>query len=137
MKSVDYNNQQSHLEYKNIHNSIFEFFVSATDILINDHVSLLLKENDNQEIKKLKAQVEKLREENESLQDELSKHEFGLEEDSLSPISKLRTSVLTKKWKAERERRILEDLEAKKRFHEMEMEIQKLKELNSNRSIED
>ncbi|KAK6886099.1 hypothetical protein K4I79_003013 [Candida tropicalis] len=137
MKSVDYNNQQSHLEYKNIHNSIFEFFVRATDILINDHVSLLLKENDNQEIKKLKAQVEKLREENESLQDELSKHEFGLEEDSLSPISKLRTSVLTKKWKAERERRILEDSEAKKRFHEMEMEIQKLKELNSNRSIED
>lgn len=133
MKSQDLKDN-NYVEFKTIHNSIFEFFVRATDILINDHVSLLLKENDNHEIKKLKAQVEKLSQENESLQDELSRHEFGLEEDSLSPISKLRTSILTKKWKAERERRILEDLEAKKRFHEMEMEIQKLKELNSTRT---
>ncbi|RCK65327.1 hypothetical protein Cantr_01074 [Candida viswanathii] len=131
--SNDMESQQSHTEITNIHNSIFEFFVRATDILINDHIGLLLKETDNQEIKKLRDQVEKLAKDNESLQDELSKHEFGLEEDSLSPISKLRTSVLTQKWKAERERRILEDLEAKKRFHEMEMEIQKLKELNNSR----
>ncbi|EMG47627.1 hypothetical protein G210_1961 [Candida maltosa Xu316] len=109
------------------HKSIFEYFIRATDILVNDHVRLLLKENDNEDHKKLKSQVEKLTQENESLKLELAKED--VEEDPLSPISKLRMNDLRNKWKAERERRILEDQEAKKRFKELESEIARLNEV--------
>ena len=118
------------------HKSIFEYFIRATDILINDHIKLLLKENDDSikvKYTKLNDKLNKLIKENESLKSELEfmnqqqqqqqnqnqntnfdGDDYGNTSTNNDPLSKLRMNDLRNKWKAERERRILEDQEAKK-----------------------
>ncbi|CAI5760250.1 unnamed protein product [Candida verbasci] len=96
------------------HKSIFEYFIRATDILINDHIKLLLKENTN-ELTQLRNELTRLNNENYELR---SRNEGG--------ISKLRLDDLRNKWKLEREKRIIEDRENKKRFKELELEIDRL-----------
>ena len=137
------------------HKSIFEYFIRATDILINDHIKLLLKENDDSikvKYTKLNDKLNKLIKENESLKSELEfmnqqqqqqqqnqnqntnfdGDDYGNTSTNNDPLSKLRMNDLRNKWKAERERRILEDQEAKKRFKELELEIQRLNEVIGN-----
>ena len=149
-KSIDILENITYIRDK--HKSIFEYFIRATDILINDHIKLLLKENDDSikvKYNKLNDKLNKLIKENESLKSELEQQqqqqqhqqntsvntndgdEYGNINNN-DPLSKLRMNDLRNKWKAERERRILEDQEAKKRFKELELEIQRLNEVIGN-----
>ncbi|KAK6454291.1 uncharacterized protein RJT20DRAFT_130349 [Scheffersomyces xylosifermentans] len=121
------------------HRSIFEYFARAVDILVNDHVRLLLKESDlqgqsegNTNAEELRQQIRNLQIEREALQkqvDSYEEHEHNSEIANQSPMSKLRIEDLRNKWKAERERRVYEDKEAQRRFRELEMENSRLRDL--------
>ncbi|CAK9442192.1 uncharacterized protein LODBEIA_P59350 [Lodderomyces beijingensis] len=111
------------------HKSVFEYFSRATDILINDHVRLLLK--DDAADVSMQKKMDKLSQSNAALQQELDamRESQSQESSEISSITALRMNDLRKKWKAERERRVLEDRESHKRFTEMEEEISRLKHL--------
>ncbi|KAI5949416.1 hypothetical protein KGF54_005651 [Candida jiufengensis] len=99
------------------HKSISNYFVRATDMIINDHVRLLLKENDHV----LQKQNERLTEQNSQLSKVIEELKSGGGTDS--SITELRFNDIRRRWKAERERRIFEDSEAQKKFRELEDEI--------------
>ncbi|KAI5959840.1 uncharacterized protein KGF55_005072 [Candida pseudojiufengensis] len=100
------------------HSSIFNYFVRATDMIINNHVKLLL--NENEQI--IKRQNLALIEKNSKLIKEIEelKKEGNIGNDS---ITELRFNDIRRRWKSERERRIFEDSEAQKKFRELEDEI--------------
>ncbi|KAG2732078.1 hypothetical protein G9P44_004495 [Scheffersomyces stipitis] len=118
------------------HKSIFEYFARAIDILVNDHVRLLLRENDHQlkgahkdAMNELQQRIRNLEMEKNTLYKQIETYEQELELDyDDSPISKLRMEDLRYKWKAERERRVIEDKEAQRRFRELEAENSRLRE---------
>ncbi|KAI5959112.1 hypothetical protein KGF57_002208 [Candida theae] len=109
------------------HKSMFEYFVRATDILINNYVRLLLAEDETQHAEVLKKQVTKLKEQNAILRRELEDlqraRSMSFEVESQPPNSQLRLTEMRRKWKAERERRIMEDKEAQKRYNELRNEL--------------
>lgn len=115
------------------HNSLFHYFIKATDLSVEDHISLLLKkeqrgkENDRI-IEGLTKRIRELEEQNDSLarQDEA---------DNTSPEIKLRIEELTARWKAEREARVYENRLAKRRFTELEDEISRLREVINTKSV--
>ncbi|EGW29939.1 uncharacterized protein SPAPADRAFT_68792 [Spathaspora passalidarum NRRL Y-27907] len=117
-------------ELRDKHKSIFEYFARAVDILVNDHIRMLLKENgkkaQSDSSSMQREQILQLKKENKALTQQI---EELAEASAYSPISKLRMDDLGNKWKAERERRVLENKEAQKRFKEQEMEINRLTEL--------
>lgn len=94
------------------HKSVFDYFVRATDVIVNDHIRLLLKEGDknNAYIQELKDHIVALEEVNRQMQ----KPELH------SPRLKLRIEELTKRWKAEREARVMENRQAKQKLRELE-----------------
>lgn len=112
------------------HKSVFEYFVRATDILINNYVRLLLAENSEQSTEKLEKQMTKLKEQNSLLKNELEKLYKQVQESAItemeSATSRLRLDDMRQKWKAERERRLMEDREAQKRYSELRSEIARL-----------
>ena len=112
------------------HKSVFEYFVRATDILINNYVRLLLAENCEQSTEKLEKQMTKLKEQNSLLKNELEKLYKQVQESAItemeSATSRLRLDDMRQKWKAERERRLMEDREAQKRYSELRSEIARL-----------
>lgn len=59
---------------------------------------------------------------NETLSKEVEEYENLETHDSTSPISKLKMDELTKRWKSEREKRILETKQANRRLAELESE---------------
>ena len=112
------------------HKSVFEYFVRATDILINNYVRLLLAENCEQSTEKLEKQMTKLKEQNSLLKNELEKLYKQVQESAItemeSATSRLRLDDMRQKWKAERERRLMGDREAQKRYSELRSEIARL-----------
>lgn len=111
------------------HKSVFEYFVRATDILINNYVRLLLAEEETHSTEAWRKQVSKLKEQNDHLENALKalqREKLLTASSSLepgSPNSQLRLNDIRQKWKAERERRIMEDKEAKKRYNELRNEL--------------
>lgn len=102
------------------HRLVFGYFVRAVDIIVNDHVKLLLKESDavaenSEYVARLHQRIEELTAQN----DELESHT----ETSTSPQAKLRIDELANRWKAEREARVYEAKEAQRRVAELEAEL--------------
>ncbi|CUM66812.1 uncharacterized protein PRCAT00004495001 [Priceomyces carsonii] len=119
------------------HKSVFEYFSRAVDIIVNDHVKLLLKENDTNTqhstyISKLHKRIDDLNAVNESLSNQLSMQEFDNQSvddsgNTSSPVAKLRIEELSKRWKSEREARVYENNEARIRLKELEQENLRLR----------
>lgn len=103
------------------HKSVLHFFSRAVEVIVNDHIRLLLKESEQKEshdvyVEELKGQIRELQERNKLTRDRTDVVP--------SPRLKLRIEELTNRWKAEREARILENRQAKKRLQELGMEKQ-------------
>lgn len=102
------------------HRLIFGYFARAVDIIVNDHVKLLLKESDvaaenSEYVARLQQRIDELTAQN----DEMESHN----ETSSSPQAKLRIEELANRWKAEREARVYEAKEAQRRVAELEAEL--------------
>lgn len=119
---------------RDYHKSIFNYFTRAVDIIVNDHVKLLLQDNNKKNteyINKLHHRIDEL---NNTI-DELSKQVDSIEkeEDKLdvsiitSPRAKMRIDELTNRWKAEREARVYEGNQAQLRLKELEQENARLR----------
>lgn len=116
------------------HKSVFDYFARAVDIIVNDHVKLLLKESEHSSqtadyVTKLHKRIDEMN----ALNDTLTKQvDFLSLNDDYSDTtqnstmstsgSKLRMEELTNRWKAEREARVYENQEAQKRLNELEVE---------------
>ena len=101
------------------HKSVLRYFSRAVKAIVSDHIRLLLKENEmtsahDHDVEKLKNQIKIL--------EELSRRMTERPEIVHSPRLKLRIEELTNRWKAEREARILENRQAKKRLQELGQE---------------
>lgn len=103
---------------KETHRSLSDYFARAVDVIVNDHIRLLLKESDNKleqnYISELASRIKTLELENANLS---KKSNFAA-----SPRLKLRIEELTNRWKAEREARILDNRQAQERFRELDLE---------------
>lgn len=126
---------------RDYHKSIFEYFARAVDIIVNDHVKLLLRENDAKSksdtyIQKLHERIDQLNVINDNLSKQIDNYdskddtsEYGtLNNTMTSPRSKMRIEELSNRWKAEREARVYESKEAKRRLKELEDENARLRE---------
>lgn len=106
---------------KEYHKSVFDYFARAVDVIVNDHIRLLLKDTSADSQAEYVTSLQKRVKELESQNDSLSKSGMA------SPRQLLRIQELTNRWKAEREARLYEDSQAKKRLGELEQEISRLK----------
>ncbi|OBA19656.1 hypothetical protein METBIDRAFT_218059 [Metschnikowia bicuspidata var. bicuspidata NRRL YB-4993] len=107
------------LSMRDAHRAVFQFFSRAVDVIVNDHIRLLLKESELKKshdlrVAELNTQIRVLEERNRQMSER--------PEYVHSPRLKLRIEELTSRWKAEREARILENRQAEKRLHELEQE---------------
>lgn len=110
------------------HKSVFDYFTRAVEVVVNDHVKLLLQDNEetiksSEYVNKLHKRIDELN----KMNDELSK--LNDTDDTISsPRSKLRLDELSNRWKAEREARVYENNEANRRLKELETENLKLRQ---------
>lgn len=95
------------------HKFVFDYFLRAVDVVVSDHIRLLLKEGQPEEAKSLRSRVAQLEKEN---------RELKTRSDSPSKTN-LRVQALEAKWKAEREARAHENREANRRLRELEEEL--------------
>lgn len=114
------------------HKSVFEYFTRAVDIIVHDHVKLLLKEGEENRktedyVAKLQQRIEELNAVNDALTDVSESTTDANETTSTSPRTKLRLEELTNRWKAEREARVYENKASHKRLRELEVENAKLR----------
>ncbi|KAK6462500.1 hypothetical protein DFJ63DRAFT_335821 [Scheffersomyces coipomensis] len=129
---------QDNMEFlRDCHRSVFNYFVRAVDILVNDHIRLLLKETENEGkedyIKDLHQRINELVNHRSVLAKQLESydHQSNNVNNDTSPISKLRLEEVQIKWKMEREKRAYEYKESQKRFKELEVENARLRDLLS------
>lgn len=117
------------------HLYVFKYLARAVDVLVNDHVKLLLKEAEvnqqsNEYVSKLQKRIDDLSRANDSLSRQLDDLEDGKSVESdpqASPRARLRIDELLSRWKAEREARVYENREASRRVRELETENAKLR----------
>ncbi|CAG89126.2 DEHA2F09746p [Debaryomyces hansenii CBS767] len=122
------------------HKSVFDYFARAVDIIVNDHVKLLLKEGENtsqtnEYVNKLHKRIDELNNVNDNLTRQLDSyytddsHNDTTQNTSITSTgSKMRITELTNRWKAEREARVYENQEAKKRLKELDRENARLRQ---------
>lgn len=122
------------------HRSVFEYFIRAVDMIVNDHIKMLLQENEegfsnNEYVKSLRDQVAELLSVNESISRKLDELEtqneaFTSHESIPSPtIERLRILELQTRWKSEREARVYESNQADMRLREVEAENRRLRQV--------
>ena len=118
------------------HRFVFKYLSRAVDVLVNDHVKLLLKEAEvsqlhNDYVTKLQRRIDELSRANDSLSkqlDDLEEGQSAVSDSTMtSPRAKLRIDELVSRWKAEREARVYENREASRRVKELEIENAKLR----------
>lgn len=117
------------------HRFVFKYLSRAVDVLVNDHVKLLLKEAEvsqqhNDYMTKLQKRIDELGRANDSLSkqlDDLEEGQSASDSTMTSPRAKLRIDELVSRWKAEREARVYENREASRRVKELEIENAKLR----------
>lgn len=106
---------------KDYHKSVFDYFARAVETIVNDHIRLLLKESEieknssNLQVKKLEDKIASLEKQEELAQ---SKQTPGLI---------LRIEELTNRWKVEREARVHDNEQAKRRLQQLEEENMRLR----------
>lgn len=122
------------------HKSVFDYFARAVDIIVNDHVKLLLKEGENtsqtsEYVNKLHKRIDELNNVNDNLTRQLDSyytddsHNDTTQNVSITSTgSKMRITELTNRWKAEREARVYENQEAQKRLMELDRENARLRQ---------
>lgn len=108
------------------HRMLFQYFAKAADLSVDDHITLLLKreqraKENEQHFDQLSKRIVQLEEQNDKLSRQNEKGDGNPEYD-------LRLEELTARWKAEREARVYENRLAKRRFNELEEEINRLRE---------
>lgn len=121
---------------KDLHKSIFDYFARAVEMIVNDHVKLLLTESESNKqaeeyVEKLHKRIDELNDINDSLLKQLEVYDnndmdssFGR---SSSPRTKLRMDELWNRWKSEREARVYEGKQADRRLKELETENSRLR----------
>lgn len=112
---------------KDYHRSVFSYFARAVDVIVNDHIRLLLKESEgssktSEYVKTLQKRIATLEKQN----DDITKNEA-----KSSPKNNIRIEELTNRWKAEREARVYENRQAQKRLRELEQENARLRALEN------
>lgn len=100
------------------HNSVFGFFAKAVDVIVKDHIKLLLKQEEDKVVTKKRHQY--LVQHIEELEKQLK-----LEKENLPQENQYRIDELTNRWKAEREARVSESRAAQRRFNELRVENSK------------
>lgn len=106
---------------KEHHKAVFDYFARAVETIVNDHIRLLLKESDGDN-KDSSPQVKKLEKKIAALEDQLEqKQPVG------SPRLNMRIEELTNRWKVEREARVHDNEQAKKRLQQLEEENERLR----------
>ncbi|CUM45376.1 uncharacterized protein AC631_04728 [Debaryomyces fabryi] len=122
------------------HKSVFDYFARAVDIIVNDHVKLLLKESEHtsqtsEYVNKLHKRIDELNSVNDDLTRQLdsyytddSHNDTTQNASFTSTGSKMRIAELTNRWKAEREARVYENQEAQKRLKELDRENARLRQ---------
>lgn len=116
------------LTLKEYHKSIFDYFARAVDVIVNDHIKLLLKQPEQTNPKYTEEYVEGLRKQISRLESRTDSLVASTQ--APSPTYSLRIEELNKRWKAEREARIYENRQSKKRLGELEQELAQLKVSN-------
>lgn len=102
------------------HKSVFDYFVRAVEIIVHDHVKVLLKEGEA--LRQREEYIQKLQHRIDEYHDTMADTKpLG------SPRTSLRIEELTKRWKAEREARVYEGRASQKRLQELELENAKLR----------
>lgn len=106
------------------HKLVFNYFARAVELIVSDHVKLLLLENEThaqhkQQIERLQAQVDQLT--------TLDDTDSDINQTLSSPRLRMRIEELTNRWKAEREAREYESREAHRRLRELEEENERLR----------
>lgn len=118
-KKAVLNNSEDFVALRDTHKSVFDYFARAVETIVNDHIRLLLKEN---EMEKKGPDVHKLERKISNLERQLhqpkSKEMTGLN---------LRIEELTNRWKVEREARVHDNQQAKKRLQQLEEENERLR----------
>lgn len=119
------------------HRSVFKYLARAADVLVNDHIKLLLKEADvghqhSEYVKKLQNRIDELGRANDLLAKQLDDMEGDTAPDmgdttTTSPRARLRIDELLSRWKSERETRVYENREAGRRVRELENENARLR----------
>lgn len=128
LSGVDFTDMNNIRDY---HKSVFDYIIRATKTVVDKYVTLyLMRGQETDYVNQLHDRIYQLS----KMNDDLSKlMESGAEssyhegETSIaSPKSKLRIDELSNRWKAEREARVYENNEAKRRLEELEMENTRL-----------
>lgn len=122
----------------NNHKSVFDYFVRAVEVIVNDHVKLLLRENDsttrtNDYIARLHKRIDELSSFNDNLSHQLDQFEISDRPQSndtggSSLRLKIRIEEVSNRWKSEREVRVYENKALQSRINELVLENAKLRE---------
>lgn len=107
-----------------LHRYVSEYFSRAVDILVEDHVRILLETPLKEDIAQLHKRINELELQNDKLSGRYG-HD-GLQSDL--DYNKLMTGEFRKKFQREREQRIFENDQASKRVRDLEEENAKLRE---------
>jgi hypothetical protein len=116
------------------HKYIFEYFSRAVEILVNDHVKLLLQ-NEAEDIKtrdyiaSLTSRISQLEKVNDSLSNQLDISEHDSSYSPEMDVSKIKLQEISMRFKAEREQRVYENNQARRRLKELELENANLRGL--------
>lgn len=106
---------------RDTHKSVFDYFARAVETIVNDHIRLLLKE-DETEKKGADAHVTKLERKVSTLEKQLQ-HSQSKKTNGLN----MRIEELTNRWKVEREARVHDNEQAKRRLQQLEEENERLR----------
>lgn len=101
------------------HNSVFGFFGKAVDVIVKDHIKLLLKQEEDK--KQYSSRTDQLMRRVNELESRLK-----VEKENVPLGNQLRIEELTSRWKAEREARVSESKAAQRRLNELRLENAKL-----------
>lgn len=116
------------------HKSVFDYFARAVETIVNDHIRLLLKESESENLVADASVVSKLEQKVQLLQKQLDqKNQDSGHKQQNSGLAKqvkglnMRIEELTNRWKAEREARVHDNEQAKRRLQQLEEENERLR----------
>lgn len=105
---------------KEYHKSVFDYFARAVDVIVTDHIRLLLKESETTQTVSVTETPHKQGGDLQKQKDDFNKENTSLE-------YSMRIEELSSRWKSEREARVYENKQAQKRLRELERENARLR----------
>lgn len=120
-------NKEDAATLRDNHKSVFDYFARAVETIVNDHIRLLLKESESENLVADASVVGKLKQKVQLLQKQLEQKQFdSAQKQPDSGLTKqvkglnMRIEELTNRWKAEREARVHDNEQAKRRLQQLE-----------------